>query len=60
MKCQHGFHMSLSEDLSPVRNGKPNNVCPICGRNKEHEHFIKACIGLGINPKDIDPNENEI
>lgn len=57
MDCQHGFHMALAEELSPVRDGKPKWVCPLCGRNKSHERFLEACKGLGVDPKDIDSNE---
>ena len=57
MNCNHGFHMTLAEDLSPIRNGKPKWVCPVCSRNRAHEKFLEACMELGIDPKAIDPNE---
>jgi hypothetical protein len=52
-KCNHGFHETLTESLTRVRNGKPVDVCPECGRNHSEEHFLEACEGLGIEPEEV-------
>jgi len=55
-KCDHGFHDSRAEDLSPIRDGIPIAVCPKCKKNLAYEEFLEACKELGIDPAMIDPN----
>ena len=51
--CDHGFHLSLSQDLYSLKGPVPK--CPECGRNYSEEDFIEACIGLKIDPSSVNP-----